>query len=144
MTVTLSVPSLQPVSAEVWRIERSCALDAANASGDALIRAATPDPLDPPHQGLAGARACAALATERADSRDWPGMAAAARAGLDALGSQYAPAGTKDDTAEKRDAAEERLANGFAEDGARNLLRVLQSRIALYTKRYAADLAEAP
>jgi hypothetical protein len=88
------------------------------------------------HERLAGARAWLGL-TEQALAEGDPGAAVgAAQAGLDELGEEYAPDGVEDDTTLKVYAADELVADGDAEGGARMLLDLLRERAALYAERY--------
>lgn len=116
----------------VVRAERRIGVHA--ATGEARLQAggAAIDPSRPPHAGLAGARAWLSLGQARMAAGSFAEAMAAARAGLDELGTDYAAPGVKDDTRLKLDAAEERREEGRLDAAARVMLRVLEARIELY------------
>jgi len=93
----------------------------------------------PPHAALAAGRAWHSVASELLRRGQAEDAAQAVERGLDELGGDYAPPGTKDDTGMKGDAARGRLRESPG-PAAASLLRVLDSRLALYADRWAGEL----
>ena len=133
--------TVEPQGAGAWSLhaERHLAGRAARATA-IVVAPDRPDPAASPHTRLAGARAWSALGAQCQSAGDAANAAAAARAGLQELGNDYRPPGVKDDTLMKIDAAEERIADGAAADGATGLLRSLDTRIQLYVQKNAPDV----
>jgi hypothetical protein len=92
------------------------------------------------HERLAGARAWLALGERLLDAGNAAEALAAARAGLEELGSDYASPRTKDDTSLKLALAEDRLAEGDTESAAVISLRMLEDRTELYADKHAGAI----
>jgi hypothetical protein len=116
---------------EHLRVERRQADRA--ATGEVLLRDAA---AHAGHERLAGARAWLGLGEHALADGDADPALAAARAGLDELGDDYAPAGVEDDTTLKAYAADELVEDGDTEGGARMLLGLLRERAELYAERH--------
>lgn len=114
-----------------------------SATGEVMVEQKTPpDRRNPPHAALAGSRAWLALGEKRLAAHDAKGAVACAQAGLDELGSGYASPLVVDDTSMKLLAAKERIEQGHIEDGAKVMLRMLQTRTTLYAKRHQDTIAK--
>ncbi len=133
--------TVQATGVGEWSIETERHIGAHIARASAIIVAPDkPDPDASPHAKLAGARAWAAVGAQCLSADDAANAAVAARSGLKELGDDYRPNGVKDDTLMKIDAAEERITDGAAGDGASGLLRQLDTRILLYVKKHVAEV----
>ena len=134
-TVTATAPDQWTIGVERQAAGRS-------ATGVVVVRQeARPDPAAPPHRALAGARAWLALGQLLLDA-DPGGAASCAQAGLDELGREYAPPGTKDDTGLKLLAARDLVDHGRAADGAAMMLRLLGERLTLYVTLHRATVID--
>ena len=85
---------------------------------------------------LAAARAALARGEQLLAAGDAGEALAAARDGIEALGSDYASPRTKDDTPLKLARAERSLAEGNVESAAQSTLRVLEARAELYARKH--------
>lgn len=133
--------AVEAKAAGEWSLETERALAGRSARATAIVIAANkPDPAASPHTRLAGARAWASLGAQCQSAGDSVNAVAAARSGLEELGDDYRPPGVKDDTMLKIDAASERIADGAVADGAAVLLRMLDTRIQLYTQKHASEV----
>jgi hypothetical protein len=104
-----------------------------SAQGEAKVFA-TPSP----HTKLAAARAWRSVAVSLAST---PAASyQAALRGSSELGPDYAKRGTKDDTTTKELEAEYEFKAGHDEVAAKLMVGVLESRIAMYVKKYATEV----
>lgn len=110
------------------------------ALGEVIVRAAGLTPGVVPHAALAMARAWSALGEAKHSAGDLDGCIACVRAGLDALGPDYAGEDVADDTGLKLMLAAERLAEGHTSDATTIMVRMLRTRLALYAEKYAAEI----
>lgn len=141
MTVNNTDITVEAKGPGEWSLETERRLGEHAARATAIVVASSkPDPAAPPHAELVGARAWAALGTQRLSAGDASNAVSAARAGLKELGDDYRPRGVKDDTMMKIDAANERIAEGAVADGAAVLLRMLDTRIQLYVQKHRPDV----
>jgi hypothetical protein len=97
---------------------------------------------EPAHARLAAARAWLAVGQELQARGDAADAIAAARAGIDELGDDYARRDAIDDTDLKIYAAEDLIEQGRVDNAATTLLRVVEKRLALYLTRYADVVVE--
>jgi hypothetical protein len=105
----------------------------------AVVRTDQPGPTA---QRLAGAVASARLGRRLLAGGDAEGAIAAARAGLEEAGEAPSGAGLKDDTALKLSAAEDRLAEGHADDAAEVMLDTLEIRAELHARAQRAVILD--
>lgn len=135
--------TIEPHGSAQWVIRASRECGGAAASAEVIIRLATqPGAAQPPHAGLAGAKAFLSIAQAHAQAGKSTNAVECAQAGLDELGTRYIALGDDDDTDVKLRAARERIAAGAVGDGAAVMVRVLQTRIALYEALHAADFSK--
>lgn len=140
-----NAPQLTELRPGVWQATVTCAINGNSATGSVAFPSATPPvAFSLPHTGLARARACLTLSRTLRANKDWTGVSMAARAGLEALGEDYATPGAGDDTRQGLRAAEDAMRQGSPMAGADKMIGVLDTRIHLYEKRYASTLAELP
>jgi hypothetical protein len=116
----------------VWMLRATRQQGGHQAHGEILLQAASAPVKGSLHAAAAGGRAWLKLGQARLQAADTNGAIAAAYAGLEDLGRDYAPPGVRDDTTLKIDAAKERINEGHVADGARVLLRVLDARLQMY------------
>lgn len=95
---------------------------------------------DPPHQHAAAAMAELSRGRELLEDGRAEEALRAAQAGIDALGRDYAPRGTRDSTTLKIYAARELARAGRLEDAAATTLRMLAERLALYQQKHGVAL----
>ena len=139
---SLSAPTLSVPGPGQQRIVQTCTMGEQSAEGAVTHRQAGSEDSAPAHLGLAGARACSALAEKLLAAGNAEAAVAVVNQGSDALGADYAAEGTKDSTELKWMLADERIQDGALADGAQSLLRVLQSRIAMYAEQHQAELVD--
>lgn len=138
-----NAPQLAELRPGVWQVTVTCAINGNSATGSVAFASATPPVIfSLPHTGLARARGCLTLSRSLRANKDWSGVSMAARAGLDALGEDYATPGAGDDTRQGLRAAEDAMRQGSPMKGADQMISVLDTRIHLYEKRYAGTIAE--
>lgn len=101
-----------------------------------------PDRVKPPHVVLDTSREWLALSSAALATKDHGSAIAYAQAGLSELGSHYAPILVRDDTQIKLIVASEQIEKGRLEQGAEIMLRILKSRLLLYTQLHQEALAE--
>lgn len=88
-----------------------------------------------PHLTLAGSRVWLALAQLWFAANDYEGAITCAKAGLEELGDDYASPKVYDDTKMKLWLAQQRIQEGHLADGADIMLRILHTRLNLYTQQ---------
>jgi hypothetical protein len=120
-----------------WTIRVERTLAGAAAEGTVVLSRD-----EPAHTRLAAARAWLAVGQELQARGAAADAIAAARAGIDELGYGYAPPEAIDDTSLKIGAAEDLIDKGRVDNAATTLLRVVETRIALYLTRYADVVVE--
>lgn len=94
-----------------------------------------------PHEVVASVEAWHAIAASLIDS-DPVAAVAAAKRGLDELGHSYWFSPLKDDSSFSISFAEEDIRAGKVADGAKQLTRVLGTRIDLYFTKYKDEIAK--
>jgi hypothetical protein len=122
-------------NANTWlvRVERD--FGGESAIGEILVKQETaPNPENFPHIKLAGSRAWLALGKSKLANKDTQAAISCAQAGIDELGTKYTSPLTNDDTGMKLFVAEDRIEEGFSEDGARIMLNMLEIRTQLYAE----------
>lgn len=138
-----NAPQLVELRPGVWQATVTCVINGNSATGSVSFPSATaPEIFSLPHTGLARARACLTLGRTLRANKDWTGVSMAARAGLEALGDEYATPGSGDPTRQGLREAEDAMRQGSPMKGADQMISVLDARIHLYEKRYAGGLAE--
>lgn len=144
--VPAAYPFVEGEGPKLWRVVTRCDVGPEPAEGEVHIHGGDtpPDLLSLPHVGLAMARACQTVAKGRIARKDYATAIAAIRAGMAALGQAYMDTNGADPTRLQERAASDRVASGSLIDGAQDYAAVLATRIDLYAKRFAAELAEAP
>lgn len=136
-------PTVQSRAANEWIIRVERKHEGQSAPGQVVVRwAGLLDTIKLPHAHFAGARAWLALGEKLLAEKDWNGAIACARAGLEELGSDYASPMAVDDTGLKLHAADDRIQNGYLEDGASIMLRMLAIRTGLYLKLHPSEILE--
>lgn len=114
-----------------------------SATGEVLVSAAdAPGKASKEQETLAGSRAWHALGRTFLASGDAEDAIACARHGLETLGDDYASPTVDDDTDMKLFAAEERIQEGHAQDGAEVMLRILDVRTRLFAERTGLRLTD--
>ena len=107
----------------------------------AIVVLIAPTPASPtPHLPVASAQAWLVLARTAMDLNAATDAVAAARTGIAALGDNYRPKHVKDDTGLHILDANGAVSAGRTEEGARTLISVLDTRIALYFQRYESEV----
>lgn len=135
--------TIEPHGNAQWVIRASRECGGAAASGEVIIKLATqPDAAQPPHAGLAGAKAFLSIAQAHTQAGRYANAVECAQAGLAELGMRYVALGEDDDTDVKIRAARERIEAGAVADGSAVMIRVLETRITLYEALHAADLGK--
>ena len=124
-----------------WVVAVQRNLGGASAVGRAALSDAEPDADDPPHQHAAAAQAWLSVGRQLIDAGEAEQALAAADAGLEELGSEYAPLEAADSTTLKIYAAKDMARSGRIEDAAATTLRMLEERLGLYQQRYAVTLS---
>lgn len=126
-----------------WRISVERKLDEAAATGQVVVRSATPlDPAKAPHVHLAGVRAWLSLAQGKVAARQFEKAIAYAQEAVKELGRDYARPEVDDSTQQKLLAAQEQAEKGQLENAANNMIRILQNRVALYLDRHRDTIVE--
>jgi hypothetical protein len=120
-----------------WTIRVERTLAGAAAEGTVVLSRD-----EPAHIRLAAARAWLAVGQELQARGDAADAISAARAGIDELGDDYARRDAINDTDLKIYVAEDLIAEGRVDNAATTLLRVVETRIALYLTRYADVVVE--
>jgi hypothetical protein len=110
--------------------------------GERAIAVVRTDQPGPDAQRLAGAVASARLGRRLLAGGDAEGAIAAARAGLEEAGAVPFDPGRKDDTGLKLAAAEDRLADGHADDAAEVMLDMLDIRAELHARAQRAVILD--
>jgi len=133
--------TIEATTAHRWKIRVERQFGGKQATGEVVVRQKQqPDAQDPPHRALAGARAWKELAEAALQAGDAEGAISCGESGLEELGRNYAPLGTKDDTKLKLLAANELVQQERTADGAELMLHMLGVRMELYTKLHRATL----
>ena len=126
-----------------WRVQVEKRWKDQSATGAVIVLAdEKPSWPSKEQEALAGSRAWHTLGSSYLASGDPENAMACARRGLDMLGDDYASPMVDDDTDMKLFAAQERIQEGYLQDGAEVMLRVLDERTGLFAERTGLRLAD--
>ncbi|BAZ32222.1 hypothetical protein NIES4074_47240 [Cylindrospermum sp. NIES-4074] len=135
--------TIEAKGTNTWLIRVERQFQGESAVGEVIVKQEiAPNQENPPHIELAGSRAWLALGERRLAVKDIAAAISCAQAGLDELGSDYASPLIVDDTKMKLLIAEERIQEGHAEDGAKIMLRMLNTRTELYRNLHKSSIVE--
>lgn len=133
-------PVVVATSTTTWTIEMTRVLGAQRASGRVIVAIAPTATNTAPHSALASAEAWLAVAGNALNAGASNDAVNAVRCGIAELGDNYRPKGIKDDTGIHLLDAYSTIAGGRTTDGAKELVAILRTRIALYFKRYEGEV----
>jgi hypothetical protein len=139
----MSIPSIKARAHEIWELSVSRSYNKNAATGQVVIKSPhRPNPKNPQHLILAGARAWHTLGVQLLGDGDATGATQCAQSGVVELGKDYALDGVCDDTGLKIHAAEDLIEQGRGSDGARLILRMLEIRLDLYKQLHKDEIFE--
>jgi hypothetical protein len=127
--------SIEPQGEGRWRIRAVRELGGASAEGEVVVKGSKSSVLvEVPHEVLAGSKAWLSLGEARFDEGDLDGTITCVRKGLDELGDSYRSREVTDDSSLSILMAEDKIQQGRADSGARQLLDALRGRIDQYER----------
>lgn len=126
-------------------VQVECRLNSKSTTSTVIIRQeAIALQVKSPEQVCAASQVWLALGQVWLAVNQIEGAIICAKAGLEEVGHDYAPPYIEDDTELKLLLAEKRIEKGHLKDGANMMLRVLENRLLLHSKRHQKALPTLP